>query len=208
MTIAELRRNVHLQIGRIAQLPSDKRLTARALRGERFDGWKSSCVCRQSQSDSLHVNAGHCTCFRCHSGGALVSTDITAARNRAQLHQSQNSIDRNAHRRCGARFQQYAHRDRGTAEILVPIFTTARPSGRGEADPIGRRTAAPELIQHCSPCPQAAAAARNVDINGSIFDISKLLEGGGDAREQIEIESNCNVACRRRWSTPPTLANG
>ena len=211
MTIAELRaQNVTYKSDGLTQLPSDERLTARALRGERFDGLEILVRPAGSRNPThfmvngrpLHDASG------ATSGGALVFHDITAAREtERKLHQSQK-LDAIGKLTGGVAhdFNNMLTVIAGTAEILVADLHD-KPDLQAVAKLINRATdRCTELIQQLLAfARKQPLQPRNVDINGSIFDISKLLRP--TLGEQIEIESKLQRGMPTALVDPSQLAN-
>jgi len=142
------------------------------------------------------------------SGGALVFHDITAAREtERKLHQSQK-LDAIGKLTGGVAhdFNNMLTVIAGTTEILVADLHD-KPDLQAVAKLINRATdRCTELIQQLLAfARKQPLQPRDVDINGSIFDISKLLRP--TLGEQIEIESKLQRGMPTALVDPSQLAN-
>jgi PAS domain S-box-containing protein len=211
MTIAQLRaQNVTYKSDGLTQLQSDERLTARALRGEPFDG-QEIIVRRTGGRESIHFLVSgrplHDACGAI-SGAALIYHDITAAReNERKLHQSQK-LDAIGKLTGGVAhdFNNMLTVIGGTTEILVADLHD-RPKLLAVAALINQATdRCTELIQHLLAfARKQPLQPRNVDINATIFDIAKLLRP--TLGEQIEVDSILERGMPTALIDPSQLAN-
>jgi PAS domain S-box-containing protein len=211
MTIAELReQNVTYKSDGSTPLPSDERLTARALRGEQFDGLEI-VVRRSGSRDPIHfVVSGRPLrdASGAISGGALVFHDITATREtERKLHQSQK-LDAIGKLTGGVAhdFNNMLTVIAGTTEILASDLGD-KPELQAVAALINR------AADRCTGLIQQLLAfarkqplqPRSVDINAAIFDIAKLLRP--TLGEQIEVDSILERGMPTALIDPSQLAN-
>jgi PAS domain S-box-containing protein len=211
MTMARLReQNVTYKSDGLTQLPFDERLTARALRGELFDGLE--IIVRHSGSrDPIRFQASGRPLHDASglvSGGALVFHDITAAREtERKLHQSQK-LDAIGKLTGGIAhdFNNMLTVIVGTTEILVADLGD-KPELQAVAALISQAAdRCSELIRHLlafarkqplQPC--------NVDINASLFDIARLLRP--TLGEHIQVDSILEKGAPTALIDPSQLAS-
>jgi len=211
MTIAELRtQNVTYRSDGCTPLTEDERPTARALRGEQFDGLEIA-VRRTDSHDLLQfLVSGRplYDSFGAVRGGALVLHDMTATRDtERRLHQSQK-LEAIGKLTGGVAhdFNNMLTVIAGTTEILVADLGN-RPDLQAVAALINQAAdRCTELIQQLLAfARKQPLQPRNVDLNATLADIGKLLRP--TLGEQIEIdlilETGMAIAC----IDPSQLAN-
>jgi len=211
MTIAQLRaQNVAYRSDGSTPLPTSERLTARALRGEQFDGLE--IVVRPAGSrDPLQFLVSGRPLYDAHgaiSGGALVFHDITAARETERKLQQSQKLDAIGRLTGGVAhdFNNMLTVIAGTTEILVADLGN-RPELQAVAALINQAAdRCSELIQ------QLLAFARKqplqprvVDLNAIVADIGKLLRP--TLGEQIEIDLTLESGMATACIDPSQLAN-
>jgi PAS domain S-box-containing protein len=211
MTIDQLRaQNVTYKSDGLTQLQSDERLTARALRGEPFDG-QEIIVRRTGSRESIRFLVSGRPLHDARgaiNGAALVFHDITAARETEhKLHQSQK-LDAIGKLTGGVAhdFNNMLTVIAGTTEILVDDLAD-KPELQAVAALIN------QAADRCTGLIQQLLAfarkqplqPRNVDINETIFDIAKLLRP--TLGEQIEVDSILERGMPTALIDPSQLAN-
>ena len=211
MTIAQLRaQNVTYQSDGSTLLAPDERLTARALRGEQFDGFEI-IVRRTGSRDPIHfVVSGRPLRdgLGAVSGAALVFHDVTAAREiERKLHHSQK-LEAIGKLTGGVAhdFNNMLTVIAGTAEILVADLGD-KPGLQAVAALINQASdRCTELIQQLLAfARKQPLQPRNVDINAALFDIAKLLRP--TLGEQIEVDSTLARGMPTALIDPSQLAN-
>jgi PAS domain S-box-containing protein len=183
---------------------------ARVLRGEQFNGLEV-IVRRVDSRDSIDVIVSGRPLHDASgavSGGALVFHDVTAVREtERKLHQSQK-LDAIGRLTGGVAhdFNNMLTVIAGTTEILVADLGD-KPELQAVAALINQAAdRCTELIQQLLAfARKQPLRPRNVDINGSIFDISKLLRP--TLGEQIQIETVLEKATPAACVDPSQFAN-
>jgi signal transduction histidine kinase/CHASE3 domain sensor protein len=210
-TIAQLQaRNLAYRTDGSTQLTPSEMPTARALRGEQFDD-QEIIVRRAGSHDPIHFVVGGRPLLDATGavgGASLIYRDITAAREtERKLHQAQK-LDAIGKLTGGVAhdFNNMLTVITGTTEILVADLHD-RPDLQATAlliDQAAERCT--ELIQHLLAfARKQPLRPRNVDINGTILDIAKLLRP--TLGEQIEIESIVEPEVSMALIDPSQLAN-
>jgi PAS domain S-box-containing protein len=211
MTMAELRtQNVIYRSDGATLLAPSERLTARALRGEQFDGLEI-VVRRAGRSDPLQFLVSGRPLYQASGavrGAALVFHDITAARDTERKLQQSQKLDAIGKLTGGVAhdFNNMLTVIAGTTEILVADLGN-RPELQAVAALINQAAdRCAELIQQLLAfARKQPLQPRNVDLNATIADIGKLLRP--TLGEQIEIglilENGMATAC----IDPSQLAN-
>ncbi len=211
MTILDLRKNsiAHHADG-TTPLAADEMPAARALRGEQVDG-KEIIFNPVDGGNPLHLVISGRTLRDASgaiSGAALVYHDITAARETEHKLQQAQKLDAIGKLTGGVAhdFNNMLTVITGTTETLVAGLAD-RPDLLNVAtliDDAAERCA--ELIKHLLAfARRQALQPRNVDINGAVLDIAKLLRP--TLGEQIEIETHLYPEATTSHIDPSQLAN-
>jgi PAS domain S-box-containing protein len=192
------------------QLASSELPAARALGGEQFDE-QEIIVRRTGDRDPIHfVVSGRPLrdASGAVSGASLIYRDISAAREtERKLHQAQK-LDAIGRLTGGVAhdFNNMLTVITGTTEILVADLRD-RPDLQAVASLIDQAAdRCAELIQHLLAfARKQPLQPRNVDINGTVLDIAKLLRP--TLGEQIDIESILGPEVSTALVDPSQLAN-
>jgi PAS domain S-box-containing protein len=211
MTVHELRKNsLAYHADGTGLVAADEMPAARALRGEPFDG-KEIIFSPAGGGDPRHlVISGRPLrdAAGVINGAALVYHDITAARETERKLQQAQKLDAIGKLTGGVAhdFNNMLTVITGTTETLVAgladrtnLLNVARL-----IDDAAERCA--ELVKHLLAfARRQALQPRNVDINGAVLDIAKLLRP--TLGEQIEIATNLEPEAATAHIDPSQLAN-
>jgi PAS domain S-box-containing protein len=211
MTIDQLRaRNVTYKSDGSTLLEPDEWLTARALRGEQFDGYEIIVRRTDSREPIYFVVSGRPLrdVSGAVSGAALVFHDVTAAREiERKLHHSQK-LDAIGKLTGGVAhdFNNMLTVITGTTEILVAGLGD-KPWLQAVAALINQAAdRCTELIQQLLAfARKQPLQPRNVDINAALLDIAKLLRP--TLGEQIDVDSILERGMPTALIDPSQLAN-
>jgi signal transduction histidine kinase/CHASE3 domain sensor protein/DNA-binding NarL/FixJ family response regulator len=203
MTMAELRtQNVTSRSDGSTPLMPSERPTARALRGEQFDGLEI-VVRRAGSRDPLQFLVSGRPLYDTSgaiSGGALVLHDMTAARETERKLQQSQKLDAIGRLTGGVAhdFNNMLTVIAGTTEILVADLGN-RPDLQAVAALINQAAdRCTELIQQLLAfARKQPLQPRNVDLNATIADIGKLLRPtlGGQIEISLLLEKGLATAC-------------
>ncbi|MEO6839496.1 MAG: CHASE3 domain-containing protein [Bradyrhizobium sp.] len=191
-------------------LPPDELPSACALRGEQFDG-KELISHRRSSGDIVHLVISGAPLHDASgaiSGAALVYHNITAARDTERQLQQAQKLDAIGKLTGGVAhdFNNMLTVITGTTEMLVAELAR-QPELQSVArmiDDAAERCG--ELIQHLLAfARRQPLQPRNVDINGAVLDIAKLLRP--TLGEQIEIETILERGVTTSHIDPSQLAH-
>ncbi len=211
MTVDQLRaQNIPYRTDGSTKLAEHEAPAVRAMRGEQFDGLE--VIVRQpNRSDPLHlvVSGGPLRdASGAVSGAAVVYHDISASRETERKLQQAQKLDAIGKLTGGVAhdFNNMLTVISGTTETLVAGLQNQPELLKTAAliDQAAERCT--ELIQHLLAfARKQTLQPRNVDINGTILDIAKLLRP--TLGEQIEIETILEPEIAASHIDPSQLAN-
>ena len=210
MTIDDLRAQGRPRRADGSALPVNEMPSMRVLRGEQFDGEEITGIL-PGRRDPVHLVVSGRPLrdgFGAISGAALVYHDITASRETERKLQQAQKLDAIGKLTGGVAhdFNNMLTVITGTTEMLVAGLRD-RPALLNSArliDQAAERCA--ELIQHLLAfARKQPLQPRNVDINNTVLDVSKLLRP--TLGEQIEIETMLAREVATSHIDPSQLAN-
>jgi PAS domain S-box-containing protein len=189
----------------VAEMPA-----ALALRGEQFDG-KELIVYPSGSRDPIHLVVSGSPLRDASgaiSGAALVYHDVTASRETERELQQAQKLDA-----IGKLTGGVAHDFNNMLTVITGTTETLVEGLRGQPELLSIATLIDQAAERCSELIQHLLAfarkqplqPRNVDINGTIADIAKLLRP--TLGEQIEIETILEQAVATAHIDPSQLAN-
>jgi signal transduction histidine kinase/CHASE3 domain sensor protein/CheY-like chemotaxis protein len=213
MTIAQLRaQSVVYQSDGMTLLPAHEMPSARILRGERFDGKEIiTYPSGGSDSDPVHLMISGSPLRDASgaiSGAALVYHDMTVSRETERKLQQSQKLDA-----IGKLTGGVAHDFNNMLTVITGTTETLVAGLRDQPDLLSVATLIDQATQRCTELIQHLLAfarkqplqPRNVDINGTVIDIAKLLRP--TLGEQIEIETILQETATTAHIDPSQLAN-